>query len=128
MSEIDLYECKPYLECHQNVITEVYILYLFESANVFLVDLTVVFFPLEGGTDLLDVVLELDEECFHCFVVVRLNYIHLLLYLLFKDYKEAIVTNQFIDSSPDQANLLLWKPCHVFLREEHELRLSDLGS
>lgn len=126
MSEIDLNECKSNLECHQDIVAEVDILDLFESGNVFLVDLSIILFPLEGSADLLDVVLELDEERLHCFVVVRLNDIDLLLHFFFEDYKETIVTHQSIYSSPDEADLLLWKAYHVFFREEHKLGLSDL--
>lgn len=119
-------ERKPHLEGHQYIIAEVDILDLLQSSYIFFVYLSVVFLPLESRADFLDVVLQLDEERLHGFVVIRLNDVDLFVYLLLEDYEETIVTYQFVNSSPNQTDLLLWEADHIFFREKHQLGLSDL--
>ena len=121
MRKVDLNEGKPDLEGHQDIVAEVDILDLLQSRNVLIVDLAVVLFPLEGGADLLDVVLELDEERLHGFVVVRLDDVHLLVHFLLEDDEETIVAHQFVYPRPDQTDLLLRKTHHGFFRKEHQL-------
>ncbi len=113
------------MESHQDIIAQVDVLDLLQSGDVLLVELLIVFLPLERSAYLLDVVLQFQKKSLHGLLAARLNDVHLLLHLLFENYEPAALHCESVDARAGQADLLLWK-VSPFLRKENQLRLADL--
>ena len=93
---------------------------LLQGGDVLLVELLIVFLPLKGSADLLDVVLQLQKEGLHRLLAACLHDVHLLLHLLFENYEPAALHCQSVHARAGQTDPLLWK-IGPFLGEENQL-------
>jgi len=90
-----------------------------KGGDEFLVGFDVVFVPLEGGADEVDVVLEFVEDSAHGFLRAGLYDVDESVHFLFEDNEVTPVADELVDLGPHQAYALVRNILNTLHWTEH---------